>query len=57
MKEQIIIQVLGLCWDDLLHLWSVAGHEFTGEELAENINKLMKRGGGRNISAKRPVGM
>ena len=39
MKDQIRIQVLGIGWDDWHHLWSASGNEFTGEELAEHINK------------------
>ena len=30
MKDQIIIRVLGLGWDNWHHLWSASGHEFTG---------------------------
>ena len=54
-KDQIIIRVLGFGWDNWNHPWYAAGHEFTGEELAEHIKKLMKREKKRNISAKARV--
>ena len=57
MKDQIIIRVLGLGWDDWRHPWYAAGHEFIGEELTEHVNILMKRDKKRNISAKPPVDM
>ena len=55
MNNQIIIRVLGLGWDDWHHPWYAAGHEFTGEESAENIHKLIKRDNKRKISAKLTV--
>ena len=55
MKDQIIIRVLGLSWDDWHHPWSAEGHEFTGEELAEHIKKLMKRDKKRKICSKATV--
>ena len=55
MKHQIRIQVLGLGWDDWHHPWYVARHEFTVEELAENIKTLIKSYNKRKIYAK-PLG-
>ena len=52
MKYQIIIRVLGLGWDNWHHSWYEEGHDFTGEELAEYIKKLMKREKKIKISAK-----
>ena len=57
MKDQIKIRVLDLGWDYWHHPWYTAGHEFTGEESAEHIKKLMKRDKNINISAKPPVYM
>ena len=57
MKNKIRILVLGLGWEDWHHPWSAEGHEFTGEELAEHVNILMKRDKKRNISDKPPVDM
>ena len=57
MQDQIRIQVLGLGWYDWHHQWCEVGHKFTGEELADHINKLMKTGKKINISAKPPVDM
>ena len=57
MKDQIIIRVLGLGWDDWHHLWSAAAHEFTGDKLADNIKKLTKRYKNRKIFAKITVDM
>ena len=53
MKGKIRIVVLGLVWDDYQHPWYADGHEFTGEEYAEHIKKLMKRDNKRNIYANR----
>ena len=50
MKDQIIIRVLGLGWDDWHHPWSAAGHEFKGQEWENHIKKLMKREKKRKIS-------
>ena len=47
--------MLGLGWDDWHHPWSAEGHEFTGEELAEHIKKLMKRDKKRKIFSKATV--
>ena len=55
MKDQMIIRVLGLSWDNWHHPWSAAGHEFKEQELANHIKKLMKRDKKRKISAK-PLG-
>ena len=57
MRDQIIIRLLGLGWDDWHHPWYSAGHYFIGDELVEHIRKLMKRYKKINISAKPPVDM
>ena len=49
--------MLGLGWDNWHHTWSAAGHEFTGEELSEHIDKLNERDKKRKIYDKPPVDM
>ena len=49
--------MLCLSWDYWQHPWSAAGHDFTGEELAEHTKNLMKGEKKRNISSKPPGDM